>query len=108
MRLAIVGENLHRALVRVVLSAERREFCVGHGEIEHGTLFREPKRGPRNLCSYRYRRRRFGISQIHQYHNRQMVIRKRLEDTAEPAPASRMPKHPVTIERSQTRSQSIV
>src|ERR1051325_5800596 len=39
-----------------------------------------------------------------------MVIRKRLQERTEPAPvlASRMPEHPMPIERTQTCSQSIV
>src|ERR1051326_4352071 len=110
MQLSIVGENLHRALVRIVLSAKRREFCAGHGQIEQGILLRQSERGPHNLWSYRHRRRRCGISHIHQYHNGQMVIRKRLQERAESAPAlaSVMPEYPMPIERSQSRAQSLV
>src|SRR6476646_11566639 len=108
MELFMAAENLHWAFVRVVFSAERREFCARHPQIEQGILLRQSERGPRNLCGHHSRRRRSGISQIHQYHNREMVIRKRLKDTPEPAPASRMPKQPVTVERSQTRAEAVV
>src|ERR1051325_9653246 len=110
MQLSMAGENLHGAFVRIVLSAKRREFRAGHGQIEQGILLRQSERGPRNLWSYRHRRRRCGISHIHQYHNGQMVIRKRLQERAEPTPAlaSVMPEHPMPIERSQSRAQSIV
>src|SRR4030095_5477445 len=109
MQLFMAAENLYWAFVRVVFSAERREFCARHGQIEQRILL-QSKRGPRNLWSYRHRRRRCGISHIHQYHNGQMVIRKRLQERAEPAPAlaSVMPEHPMPIERSQSRAQSIV